>query len=499
MALTVSGKVNAGFAAVDITPKMGAHLAGSGAGLHRPAQTVLDRLYARAAVFKNQETTLCVLELDVTLISSEYAERIASGVMKALDVPRECVMVMGTQTHSAPMLGYCSIDEDFPLDIPADREYIKGGEREYSDFAAEQAIKAATEAAAKMRPLRMQFARGMKRDLAFNRRVISRITTGADGDDALSYKNGLTLEKGKITMPFPVDNMALRNPAGPDYISHVEGPIDDEVVVGCFIDEHMQIESLLLNFTCHPVNAFCNDSTFYAVSADWCGAWAGLAKETLNAKTLPLVINGCCGNTNPIDPYKPDMVLSPKEMGEKLAELTGTMVHRMRFDGGEDVKLSASLAWLPLDYRTISKERKKEVEDILGEHPECPKYQASGELDADWFVAASTRSVELMQKREPKFMYPVQVFRIGDLAIVALAGEPFSEGQLDLKLRSPAALTVVGHMANKYVGYIPIAAGCERGGLEAHPKVTYWSKLAPDSLEKIVDKSLELLQKLYRD
>ena len=499
MSLKVSGKVNAGFAAMDITPKMGAHLAGSGAGLHRPAQTVLDRLYARAAVFKNEKTTLVVLELDVTLISSEYAEKIAQGVMEALGVPRENVMVMGTQTHSAPMLGYCSVDEDYTLDIPENREYIKGGEREYSDFAAAEAIKAAVEAAGKVRPLRMQVSRGMKRDLAFNRRVISRITTGADEDDALSYKNGLTLEKGKITMPFPVDNTALRDHAGPDYISHVEGPIDDEVVAACFIDEDMKIESLLLHFTCHPVNAFCNNATFYAVSADWCGNWASTAKVRLDANTLPLVINGCCGNTNPIDPYKPDMVLSPRGMGEKLTELTEVMVHRMRFDEGEEVELGATLEWLPLDYRHISDDRKKEVEAILGDHPECPKYQPNGELDADWFVAMSTRSVELLKKREPKFLYPVQAFRIGELAIVALGGEPFSEGQLDIKLRSPATLTVVGHMANKYVGYIPIAEGCERGGLEAHPKVTYWSKLAPDSLEKIADKSVELLKKLYQE
>lgn len=499
MALTVSGKVNAGFAAKDITPGMGAHLAGSGAGLHRPAQTVMDRLYARAAVFKDEKTALVVLELDVTLISGEYADKIASGVMAALGLPRENVMVMGTQTHSAPMLGYCSIDEDYPLEIPENREYIKGGERAYSDFAAEQAIAAAIEAADRVRPLKMQFARGMKRDLAFNRRVISRITTGTDEDDVLSYKNGLALEKGKIVMPFPVDNMALRNPQGPDYISHVEGPIDDEVLVGCFIDERMQIESLMLNFTCHPVNAFCNSATFYAVSADWCGAWAKLSGERLGASSLPLVINGCCGNTNPIDPYKPDMVLSPGDMGEKLTALTETMVHNMRFDGGEDAPLSSALEWLELDYRTITPERAKEVDEILGDHPERPKYLPNGELDADWFVAASTRSVQLLQKREPKFRYPVQVFRIGDLAIVALAGEPFSEGQLDLKLRSPAPLTVVGHMANKYVGYIPVADGCERGGLEAHPKVTYWSKLAPDSLQKIVDASVRLLEKLFED
>lgn len=327
MALTAGGRVHAGFAAVEITPPMGTHLAGSGAGIHRPAQTVLDPLYARAAVFSSGETTLCLTEVDAAIISSEYAEKIASGVMQA--------------------------------------------------------------------------RRGIRHGLAFNRRAISRVTENAE-DTELSYKVGLSLEKGKVIMPFPMDNTALKNPVGPDYISHLEGPTDDEVLAACFIDEQMQIESLLLHFTCHPVNAYCNDATYYAVSADWPGTWAQAAAERLHTKRLPLVINGCCGNSNPIDPYQPDQVLEPEKMG-------------------------------------------------------------------------------------------------GELAIVALPGEPFAEGRLDVKLRSPAPLTIVGHMANKYVGYIPTKAACAAGGLEAHPMHVYWSKLEPDALQKITDKSVELLNELYAD
>ena len=137
MALTASGKVNAGFASVDITPKMGTHLAGSGAGVHRPAQSVLDPLHAKAAVFRDGDTKLVVVELDVTIINSEYADKISEGIMKALNIPRECVMVMGTQTHSAPGVGYFCVDEDYPLDVPAEREYIWGSEKAFSDMAAE--------------------------------------------------------------------------------------------------------------------------------------------------------------------------------------------------------------------------------------------------------------------------------------------------------------------------------------------------------------------------
>lgn len=498
MALTAGGCVRVGFAAVEITPPMGTHLAGSGAGIHRPAQTVLDPLYARAAVFVSSDTTLCLIEVDATVISSEYAEKIASGIMRELALPRENVMVMGTQTHSAPPLGYFNVDDDYELDIPAEREYIRGGERAYSDFAAQKAVEAAVEAKRNVKPLLMQARRGIQHDLAFNRRAVSRVTETAE-DTELFYKVGLSLEKGKVIMPFPMDNTALKNPVGPDYISHLEGPTDDEVVAACFIDERMQIESLLLHFTCHPVNAYCNDATYYAVSADWCGTWAKAAGEGLHTKHLPLVINGCCGNSNPINPYQPDQVLKPEKMGGKLADLTQKLVHLMRFDGAGEAKLACRMEYLPLGYREIPQWRREQCAEILGEHPERPKYAPDGSIDVEWFYAASTRSVELQQKREPAFQYPVQVFRIGELAIVALSGEPFAEGQLDIKLRSPAPLTIVGHMANKYVGYIPTAPACAAGGLEAHPMHVYWSKLEPTALQKIADKSVELLNELYCD
>ena len=186
-------------------------------------------------------------------------------------------------------------------------------------------------------------------------------------------------------------------------------------------------------------------------------------------------------------------------MGGALAELTQKLVHLMRFDAAEDVKLDCRMEELPLGYREIPQWRKKQCEEILGDHPERSKYAPDGSIDVEWFYAASTRSVELQQQREPVFRYPVQVFRIGELAIVALPGEPFAEGQLDVKLRSPAPLTIVGHMANKYVGYIPTKAACAAGGLEAHPMHVYWSKLEPDALQKITNKSVELLNELYAD
>ena len=507
----VKGKVNAGFAAVDITPALGTHLAGSGAGVHRPARKVLDPLYAKAAVFTDGTRRLVIVELDVTIITSKYADKIAAGIMEALNIPREWVMVMGTQTHSAPGVGYFNIDDDYPLDIPDEREYIRGSEKAYSDFAAESAIKAAIEADKNIKPMNFETRRAMKRGLAFNRRIICRVDQEDTIDTEVSYKVGIAWKKGDVIMPFPMDNTSENNPLGPDYMSHEEGPIDNEVLATFFTDFDGNMVSAILHFTCHPVNAYCNPDTYDDVSADWPGCWANQVSKEYKMSQLPLVINGCCGNTNPIDPYEADMVTDAEKMASQLTEVTEKMVKVMKDDAekasSEDgiyqsnfefcARLDAKLEWIPINYREMPQWRIDQCKEILGDDISKPKYAPDGSLDVDWFFAASSHGVTLEMKREPVFMYPVQVFRIGDLAIVGLAGEPFSEGQLRLKMESPAPITMVGHMANKYVGYIPVKEGCDRGGLEAHPLHTYWNKLERDALDKIVDKSVEILDTMW--
>ena len=498
MGITVTGKVNAGFASTDITPPSGTHLAGSGAGVHRPSENVLDKLHAKAAVFKSSDMTLVLVEMDVTIITDDYADKIAKGIMDALKIPREHIMIMGTQTHSAPAVGYFNIDKDYPLNIPENREYIRGGEKAYSDMAAQKAVEAAVQAEKNVKPLYMQTRRAMIRGLAFNRRIICRENQEETIDTEVSYKVGIAWKKGDVIMPFPMDNTSENNPFGPDYMSHEEGPIDNEVLVSSFANEDGSIESMILHFTCHPVNAYCNPDTYYDVSADWPGVWADMVRNRMNVGQLPVTINGCCGNTNPIDPYEADQVTDAAAMSGKLADMTEKLVNYMNYENAEDAKLDARFEWLPLNYREMPQWRKDQYEKILGNDISTPAYAQDGSLDVDWFYAASSYCVELQRKREPVFMYPVQVFRIGDMAIVGLAGEPFSEGQLRLKMESPALLTMVGHMANKYVGYIPTKEGCAHGGLEAHPLHTYWNKMEPGALDKIVNKSIELLNDMYR-
>ena len=141
-------------------------------------------------------------------------------------------------------------------------------------------------------------------------------------------------------------------------------------------------------------------------------------------------------------------------------------------------------------------ERLREVDEILAKDPQ-PLRVENGEVDPHWFRAASTKSIEYCRAREAEFSYEIQVFRIGDLGVVGLPGEPFVEGQLALKTNSAAPFLFPAHMTTHYVGYLPPRAAYERGGHEANEDITYWAKLAPGCLERVVDRARILVGDLF--
>jgi len=467
-----SGTVTAGFGSVDITPWEGVHLAGSSMGDYRPARFVRHKLYAKASVFKG-EKTVCIIGLDVTIIMKKYTDYIKDKLTAEFGIDRDAIMVFAIQTHSAPSVGSPMLDEDFPLEVPPDKEFILGHNSEYSRFAAEQAVEAARKAFANLRPLKMDVKSGVKHGLAFCRRAI--------------------MTDGSVQM-FPA-NSAKTQPLGPK-ILYLESPADDEVGVACFKDEKMNIVGSLLHFTCHPVNDFCTPSLYYSVSPDWPGTWSEQLQEKLKIGDIPTVLNGCCGNINPYDPYTPDFIMDSERMGSQLAKLAERIILSMDFKGADEPAVVDYFSCnVPLDYREIPEERMKEVEKQL----ECGEYKVGpdGNADHSWFLAASTYSIVCCQKREPVYQYPIQVFRIGGLAIVSMAGEPFTDGQFSVKLRSKAALTYITHCANRYTGYLPSEKAYDFDGHETNSNYTFWAKMARGSLEKVCDKIVEGIDALF--
>jgi len=466
--------LKAGAAQVDITPKAGTHLAGAGTGIHRPAQSILDPLYAKAVVFEVNGRKVCFLALDVLCITREYTTFIRKAAAERFGFEPDAVMVHSLQIHSAPSCGGLMLDPDFPLQLPPEYEYLTGAETEYSEYAAKRAVEAIEMANKSLRPVKIGVGSGICGDIAFNRRAV--------------------MWDGKVAMPGLYSNR--EKPLGPTEIRYMEGPIDPEVGVFCARDDDMKMVAMLLHYTCHPVNVFATEQN--VVSSDWPGAWSKKMQEVYGKGCVPLVLNGCCGNINPWPPFTPDFVPDHRRMGEKLADMSRKVIGKMKFE--DSTILGWKIHHIELPYRKIPKRRQREVEKILSEYPR-PKWSENdpGRIDLNWFRAASTKSIDYCRRRWPKFPYEVQVLRVGDTVFVGLPGEPFVEGQLAIKIGSPANFTYIAHMTSHYVGYIPTKEAYRRGGHEANEYCTYWAKLAPEALDMIVDAAVDLLNEMFED
>jgi hypothetical protein len=360
------------------------------------------------------------------------------------------------------------------MEIGSEYEFLTGAEKWYGDYVVEQSITAIKKAHENMQEVWIGYGSGIVDKIAFNRRGV---------------KKG-----GKVTMPWFYSSQ--RQPYGPVEIKYLEGPNDPEAAILCARSEDMSIIGMLMNFTCHPVNVFAKKHTHNAVSSDWPGAWSEKMMKTAGVDCFPTVINGCCGNINPFDPFGADVEPDHRRMGEELKNMTEKILFGLRFDNN-DILESKSLK-INLNYREVPQKRLEEVESILSSKKGIEKTEDGNfKVDEDWIYAVYTKNIELCRKRMPEFDYEIQVFRIGDVAIVGLPGEPFVEGQLEIKVKSPANLTLFAHCVSSYAGYIPTEDAFKHEGHETHSKYTFWSKLAPDSLQKIVDSTIEILNTMF--
>lgn len=450
---------NVGAAQVDITPEMGIQIAGS-IGIKRPAEFVVDPIFVKALVVESGGRKLCVLSLDLLSITNDYADRIRDEAARLIGTSRDAVMVHIVQNHAAPSLGHLMCDKDNPIYV-GEWTWLRGGDERYNEPAMAGILRAVKEADAARAPAVLGVDRGMDSRVAFNRRYVlrdGRAEMGSGGD--------------------------LRN------VLYREGPMDPEVGVACFQTQSLKPIALLLHHTCHPVHAY----PLRYITAGWPGAWSSEMRRMAGGECVPLVVNGCCGNVIHRDILNPTQVDTAENMGRLLSETAGKVLRELRYDNA-DPRLEWRCRKMPIPFRELPEERLAAARKRIAETPPFPPSPTQrGFIDWDWIYDVAILDVERMRNRCGHYEYEIQAFRIGPLAIVALIGEPFVEGQLRIKLDSPFKHTFLAHMSNGYVGYIPTPEAIRRGGYET--RLGWGSKLAPEALDMIVKATGEVLNEL---
>lgn len=452
--------LRAGAGRADITPALGIQLAGD-IGRYRPTEEIRERLYARALVLEAGDRRCCLLSLDLLAANNEWAGRVRREVADCLGIAPEAVIFHVTQNHAAPSLGHCFVDDDCTL-FPAEYPWLRGGDDRYNPGCVAQCVAAAKEAASRMQPVQMAVGRGIDGRVAFNRRFVMR-----DG------------------------TVRTHPPTCDPQILYAEGPIDPEVGLVTLTGLEGQLVASLLHYTCHPTFGYPHRF----VIADWPGNWAEMVRERLGGEAL--VVNGCCGNVHHGNHLDPDESFDPAGAHLMAARLGETAMRvRERLEPQPALPLAWERTVLRLPLRTLTPEEIAEAREYLAAYP-SPRFidAERTQVDWDWVYAATRLELVAKQARDPLCDYEIQVLRLGDFALVALMGEPFVEGQLRLKLASPAPHTFVAHFCNGYAGYIPTAEAFARGGYET--RTSSGSKFQPEALEQIVEAAAGLLHRLF--
>lgn len=157
MSVSTSTSFQAGFAKIDITPPLGVQKMGWMADL--PAETILDPLHARVAVFENQSERCAIFSLDVLSIRWCDIQDIRQRIQEEFGFSGSNILIAATHNHAGPFTG---------------RGGIFARESQYIKTLKAQCLKAVGEAWRGLQPAEIGFARILEFDIAFNRRTVTR-------------------------------------------------------------------------------------------------------------------------------------------------------------------------------------------------------------------------------------------------------------------------------------------------------------------------------------
>ena len=453
--------LRAGAAEVDITPAMGIQIAGD-IGRRRPVEEIRERIYAKALVLEAAGQQCCILSLEVCFVTDKWVAEIRRRAADRFGLEPHAILVHPIQNHSAPCIGNAAVSDEYK-GIPPDLWWLRSGDERYNEPAVSGIVEAIGAAQAQLQPVTVRVGREIDGRVAFNRRFVMR------------------------------DGTAVAHPRQRKEILYAEGPIDPEVGVLLLQGADGHNVAALLHHTCHPVHGYPQRY----IMADWPGAWASAMRNALGANCVALVINGCCGNIHHQNHIDPTHVNNHIRMGSMLADSACSAMREMK------EQASPALAWrsekLRIPFRELPAEEVAAARKLVAERPNAPITMegAYASVEWDWVYAHAVVDLATHYQRQPYYDYEVQAFRIADSALVALVGEPFVEGQLQIKLRSPFDHTFVSHMSNGYVGYVPTVEALRQGGsVSFETRTSNWSKLVPSALDMIVEKAVALLQQL---
>lgn len=457
----------AGVARADITPPVGIPQMNWGAQTHVQAEGIDPAgMVATALVVSDGKQKFALVDVDA-LIPNPVADA-ARRASEATGIPVEHIRIGATHTHAGPFL----TAEKGPVGY--DLTKFRAGFERYWDVVTEKVAGAIIEANSRLTPVHVGGAKGVG-TININRRI--RPSGGAP----------------------------------PAVGQNPEGLVDRDLIVARIDRSDGTPLAILVNFQCHgTVMAWENKM----ISPDW----PGMTRKVVEAAfpgAMALFFQGAAGNQGPIEGFTGDLGVAHRlgrivgHQAAALAMQTDTVKRAPQLEGFvESTAFIAKQPWRVTGPRDGTLRFASEVISVPGREytpAEIAKMRARVEEAAEkarqaraggnaWETHAAEarlrRFEDLLKKWETAKGAPVQVraqvLRIGEVAIVAMPGEPFAEIGQAVKKASPFPVTMFcGYSTGEGGDYMPVEEEYDWEGYEVD-RTPYGRKAAAMMVERMV-------------
>jgi len=399
-----------GVASVDITPKESIMLNGY-AARKEPSKGVAHPIYARAMAFEDMNGKKAVLvATDLIGFFREFSQEIADRANKELDIPRECLMLTSSHTHTAPLLDKTNLDM---YDLTEQQAHVVAT---YTAELKDKLFNVIKESLAKLSPKRLSFGFG-EAHFGINRRT------------------------------FRPDRVAIG--VNPD------GPVDPQVPVLAVSDTTGIHKAVLFGYACHGTTL--KNENYYKI----CGDYMGFAREYLELSQpgiTGLFVTGCGADINP---YPRGTFQLARLHGLQLAGAVADVIRLERSHVDGPVHCSFKVIELP--FANIPSEAEFR-ERLNSENPHIRR-------NAQYFLDILERG-EKIPLTYPYPIQVWQFGK--NLTIVALAGEVVIDYAIRLKRELGINNLWTIAFANEVPGYIGSARTLYEGGYEADDSTIYY-------------------------
>jgi hypothetical protein len=441
----VAGGLRAGAARVDVT--------------NTDKGPVNDRLFVKALVLESGDVRVALVTVDAVAIGgigpigNDYLPQVRNRLEKELGIRPSNLLVNASHCH-----GIVCTD------------------------VAERTVRAVSEAARSLVPVRVGAGTGREDRVMQNRRL--RMKDGSEVDVRHAY-----------AMPPDAEVVAV-------------GPVDPEIGVLRLDRENGRTLAVVYNFACHPIQGVPSGGN----TADMTGFASRVIEDNLDDGAVALFVQGCAGDINPAFYKDPDRPKDAEPLGNLLGLSTLKALRGVRTRDDARLSVVGETVRLPrADFaariRTLEAQQTRLLDSLQGTTlnlktflPLAVKYGLSADfpsyyshaylhekamgrddltrLDAEnrANLRAYVRNVEIMEqltrvrtnlallKRhqaekvasgETTIEAQLGGLRVGDFVLVTFPAELTVQHGLDLKSRSPYPLTFVAGYTNGYLFYAP--------------------------------------------